>query len=90
VPTDSANATALTPGQPIPVAFFARDGDNAEDGTRGSLSTWYFVYLGEPTNNSVYLTPLVATLLTAGLGLLVVRRAQKRERDATRTGPAEP
>lgn len=90
VPMDSANATALTTGQPIPVAFFARDGDNAEDGTRGSLSTWYFLYLGEPTNNSVYLTPLVATLLTAGLGLLVVRRAQKRERDSNRTGRAEP
>jgi DMSO reductase family type II enzyme heme b subunit len=89
---DSANAIALRVGQPIPVAFFASDGDNAEDGTRGSLSTWYFVYLGEPTSNSVYLTPLVATLLTAGLGLFVVRRAQKRERerDLTRTEPAEP
>lgn len=79
--TDSANALAMSVGQPIPVAFFAWDGDNGEQATQGSLSTWYFIYLGEPTRKAVYTTPLIATLLTAGLGLFAVRRAQARERE---------
>ncbi|MGQ0563399.1 MAG: c-type cytochrome [Gemmatimonadota bacterium] len=89
---DSANALAMTLGQPIPIAFFAWDGDNGEQATRGSLSTWYFIYLGEPTRKTVYATPLIATLLTAGLGLFAVKRAQRRERDSSevRSGPAAP
>jgi mono/diheme cytochrome c family protein len=74
---DSVNALTFPVGQPVPVAFFASDGDNGEQGTQGSLSTWYFVYLAEPTSSSVYATPLIATLLTAAVGVFVVRRAQK-------------
>ena len=79
--TDSTNALSFASGQPIPVAFFAWDGDNGEHDTKGALSTWYFVYLGEPTPKSVYTTPLIATLLTAGLGFFFVGRAQRRERE---------
>jgi mono/diheme cytochrome c family protein len=77
---DSANAVTFTGGQPVPMAIFAWDGDNGEHGTRGALSTWYFVQLTEPAPASTYTTPLIATLLTAGLGVLVVGRAQRRER----------
>jgi DMSO reductase family type II enzyme heme b subunit len=79
VAKDSASAITYTVGQPIPVAFFAWDADNGEQGTQGSLSTWYFVYLGEPTGKTVYATPLIATLLTAAVGVFAVRRAQRRE-----------
>jgi len=68
-------------GRAIPVAFFAWDGDHGEDGTRGSVSSWFFVHLEEETPPSTYVTPLVAFLLTGGLGLLVVGRAQRRERE---------
>jgi DMSO reductase family type II enzyme heme b subunit len=64
--------------QPIPMALFAWDGDNGESGTRGAISTWYFVYLDEATPKTVYATPVVAILLTAGLGIFVVGRAQRR------------
>src|SRR5690606_24257651 len=78
----AADATAdrlrFATRQPIPVALFAWDGDNGESGTRGSISTWYFVYLDEPTPKTVYATPVVAILLTAGLGIFVVGRAQRR------------
>jgi DMSO reductase family type II enzyme heme b subunit len=80
VPADSANAIGFVAGAPIPVAFFAWDGDNGEHGTRGALSTWFFVYLTEPTSAALFATPLFATLLTAGLGLFVVGRAQRRDR----------
>jgi DMSO reductase family type II enzyme heme b subunit len=64
--------------QPIPMALFAWDGDNGEAGTRGSVSSWYFIYLDEPTPPTVYATPIVAILLTAGLGFFMVGRAQRR------------
>jgi mono/diheme cytochrome c family protein len=80
VPADTTDAIAFPTGQPVPVAFFAWDGDNGESGTRGSLSTWFFVYLTEPTSGAVFATPLVATLLTAGLGIFAVGRAQRRDR----------
>jgi DMSO reductase family type II enzyme heme b subunit len=70
---------AFRTGVPIPVAFFAWDGDNGEDATRGSLSSWYFVVLERPTGNSVYVAPLVAILLTGGLGFFMSRRARRRE-----------
>jgi Ethylbenzene dehydrogenase len=79
--TDSTNALSFRTGQPIPVAFFAWDGDNGEHDTKGALSTWYFVYLGEPTPKTLYATPILATLLTAGLGIFAVGRAQRRERE---------
>lgn len=78
---DSANALSFATGQPIPMALFAWDGDNTEAGTRGSLSTWYFVQLEEPVPATLYATPIIAVLLTAGLGILLVGRAQRRERE---------
>jgi DMSO reductase family type II enzyme heme b subunit len=79
-PQDSASELGFLSGAPIPVAFAAWDGSNSEEGTRGSVSSWYFVYLDEPTSNTVYTLPLLATVLTAGLGLVLVARAQRREK----------
>lgn len=77
---DSTNALSFVSGQAIPMAFFAWDGDNGESGRQGALSTWYFLQLTEPTPATLYATPFLAILLTAGLGLFAVGRAQKRER----------
>jgi hypothetical protein len=77
---DSVNALSFVSGQPIPMAFFAWDGDNGESGTQGAISTWYFLHLTEPTPPTVFATPILAVLLTAGLGMFAVGRAQKRER----------
>jgi DMSO reductase family type II enzyme heme b subunit len=71
-------------GRPIPLAFFAWDGSNGESGTQGAISTWYFLYLDRPTSPTVYVAPLVATLLAAALGVVVVARAQRRTRDGSR------
>lgn len=68
-------------GQAIPMAFFGWDGDNGESGTRGSVSSWYFLFLQGATPKTVYIAPAVAMLLTAGLGILVVGKAQKREEE---------
>jgi len=68
-------------GQAIPIAFFGWDGDNGESGTRGSVSSWYFLFLQDAMPNTIYIAPAVAMLLTAGLSILVVGRAQKREEE---------
>ena len=68
-------------GEAIPMALFAWDGDNGESGTRGAVSSWYFLFLEEATPATVYVAPALAMMLTAALGFLVVGRAQKRERE---------
>ena len=71
---------AFSEGDPIPIAFFAWDGSSGETGARGSISAWYFVGLQPPPSNAVFVAPLVAFLVTGGLGVFAVRRAQNSHR----------
>ena len=80
VPTDSSIAATFVPGEPLPIAFFAADGTNGENETRGAVSAWYAIYLDVPTPPRVFVAPFVAFLLTAGIGLVIVWQAQRRER----------
>jgi DMSO reductase family type II enzyme heme b subunit len=77
---DTTRAPRFTAGRPIPIGFFVADGSNGEDQVRGAVSGWYALYLDVPTPASVYVAPAVTTLLTAGLGIIVVARARRRER----------
>ena len=86
---DTTKAPVFREGQAIPVAFYAADGSNAEDDTRGSVSAWYAIYLDVPTPAQVYIAPIVTMLLTAGLGTMVVMQAQRREREHGRSNLEE-
>ncbi len=77
VPKDTTAATPFPVGETIPIAFFAADGSNGETEMQGSVSAWYAIYLDVPTPPHVYVAPIIAVLVTAGVGLAVVRRAQK-------------
>lgn len=77
--SDSTHRLAFRTGATIPLAVFAWDGNNGESGKRGSISTWYYIYLDQKTPKTVYTAPVATIALTAGLGLLFVRRAQKRK-----------
>jgi mono/diheme cytochrome c family protein len=83
VVTDSANRLNFRAGVAIPLAVFAWDGNNGESGTKGSISTWYYIYLDQKTPATVFTAPAATIVLTAGLGLLFVRRAQKRKNGST-------
>ena len=76
-------------GQAIPIAFFAADGSSGEDAVRSSVSTWYALYLDVPTEPRVYAVPLVAMALTAGLGAVAVRNAQRGRRKPKRSTSEE-
>src|SRR5438067_2547615 len=75
---DTASQLPFRTGRAIPVAFFAWDGSNGEHGTRMAISTWYFLALDEPVPARVFISPVVAMVLTLGLGMLVVWRAQQK------------
>jgi DMSO reductase family type II enzyme heme b subunit len=93
VVSDADDGTAtdridFAPAQAIPFVLFAWDGDNGEAGTRSAISTWYFIYLDQPVAATVFAAPIFAVLLTAGLGFMAVRRAQRRP--FARASAAEP
>ena len=85
---DDEQRLSFVTGDAIPLAFRAWDGNNAESGTRGSISSWYYVHLAEPTPTSTYAYPVVAAVLAGLLGLLLVRRAQKESARSTDARPA--
>jgi DMSO reductase family type II enzyme heme b subunit len=80
--SDTTRVPRFMAGQPIPIGFFVADGSNGEDEVRGAVSGWYALYLDVPTPASVYVAPAVTTLLTAGLGFIVVARARRRGRSS--------
>lgn len=67
---------SFTTGEPFPIAFFAWDGSNGEAGKRGSIGSWYFLFLEQPATARVWIVPLLTALFTALLGIVVVRQAQ--------------
>ena len=76
-------------GQAVPMAFQAWDGDNGEGGMQGAVSTWYFLFLEQPTPLTVFVAPPLALALTLAFGLLVVRQARRSAGAGTRDGEAE-
>jgi hypothetical protein len=79
-PADTATAPAFAAGRAIPITFLAADGSNGETEMRSAVGAWYAIYLDTPTPPRVYVAPAATVLLTAGLGVLVVVTAQRRER----------
>ena len=81
-PLDSSDTAAVprfSAGHAIPIAFYAADGSSGEDEVRGAVSTWYAVYLDVPTPTRVFVAPIAMIALSAGLGMLLVTRAQRRD-----------
>ena len=78
---DTSNQFQFRTGRPIPVAFFVWDGSNGESGSRMAVSTWSFLSLDTPTPPRVFISPVLAMLVTLGLGWTVVRRAQRPRGD---------
>jgi DMSO reductase family type II enzyme heme b subunit len=83
-PADTSAAPRIPVGRTIPIAFRASDGSSGEGDVRTAVSAWYALHLEVPTPPRVYVAPAATMLLTAALGVFVVRRAQRRERDPAR------
>ncbi|MDB4900218.1 MAG: hypothetical protein JWN53_2026 [Gemmatimonadetes bacterium] len=89
-PRDTTNGPVFHPGSAVPVALAVADGSNGEDDARGAVSTWYAIHLDVPTPARVYAAPAITVLLTAGIGMLLVTRAQRRDHEGggARTPPS--
>jgi hypothetical protein len=75
--SDPENDLQFVEGQFIPVAFAAWDGSNSEQGSKHTMTTWYWLLL-KPATSSM---PLILALLIAGIfagGLLWWARGAAR------------
>lgn len=75
--TEDPEDLQFVKGKFIPIAFMAWDGSHGEVGSKMSLSSWYYLILEEPVPMVAYLYPPLATLLTAALGVVFVRRLRR-------------
>jgi len=65
------------PAQFTPVAIQAWDGGAGENGTKMSLTSWYYLRLEEPHSNRRFVIPPVVAILTLAAMFLVVRAANR-------------
>ena len=88
--TGGAEDLTFPVGRAVPLAFQAWDGDNGESGAQGSVSTWYFLSLEQPTPLTAWVAPPIALVLTLGFGLLIVRQARRAEPTNTSESDLDP
>jgi DMSO reductase family type II enzyme heme b subunit len=69
---------AFPVGEFFPMAFWAWDGSDGDEGARAAISTWYHVRLEAPSSTGRFVTPLLAVFVTAVLELGLSRWAQRR------------
>ena len=74
--TEDRNDVQFREGKFIPIALNAWDGSNGEHGMIMSLSSWYYVYIEAPTPWTVYLYTILAVLLSAALGVFLVKKVR--------------
>jgi len=75
---------AFPVGEFFPMAFWAWDGSEGDEGARAAVTSWYYVRLEAPASTRRFVIPPIAALVTVGLELGLSRWARRR-RD--RQGP---
>ena len=69
------------PGEFFPVAFWAWDGSEGDDGPKASVSTWYYARLEPPASKRKFVVPPVAALLAGVVEVGLARWARRRRPD---------
>lgn len=82
---DAENDIQFTEGRFIPVAFFNWDGSNTEQGTKHTITTWYWLLLEPPKSMDPYLYALLVLLLIGAGEVWWVRSANKNKTDQGET-----
>jgi hypothetical protein len=62
----------------FPIAFWAWDGGEGEEGAKAAVSTWYYVRLEAPASKRQFVIPPIAVLGTVLLEVGLSRWAQRR------------
>ena len=80
--TADAQDFAFRTGEFFPVAFWAWDGSEGEDGPKAAVSTWYYARLEPPPSNRQFVVPPILALVTGAAQVGLVRWAWRREHAA--------
>ncbi len=80
--TGDKNDVQFAKGLFTPMSVNAWDGSNGEHGLIMGLSTWHYVFIEAPTPVSVYVYSVLAFLVAGGLGIWLMRKAEKEETPA--------
>ncbi len=82
--TKDPNDFAFPPGEFFPIALFAWDGSNGEQGKKASITSWYYSHLeAPPSRRQLVIPPLVLLVAVAG-EVLAVRWARRQRGGAGR------
>jgi DMSO reductase family type II enzyme heme b subunit len=83
-PLETADAQdfVFRPGEFFPVAFWAWDGSEGDDGAKAAISTWYYARLDPPASRRQFIVPPVAALVTGAAGMGLARWARRRHQAA--------
>jgi DMSO reductase family type II enzyme heme b subunit len=76
--TKDAQDFVLRPGEFFPVAFWAWDGSEGDEGPKAAVSTWYYARLEPPPSKRQFVLPPILALVAGAAGLGVTRWAQRR------------
>jgi DMSO reductase family type II enzyme heme b subunit len=72
---------AFRPREFFPIAFWAWDGSEGDDGPKASVSTWYYARLEPPASKRQFVVPPVAALLAGVVEVGLARWARRRRPD---------
>jgi DMSO reductase family type II enzyme heme b subunit len=79
--TADAPDFVFRPGEFFPVAFWAWDGSDGDDGPKAAVSTWYYARLEPPPSKRQFVMPPILALV-AGAAELGLARWARRRREA--------
>jgi DMSO reductase family type II enzyme heme b subunit len=79
--TADSSDFAFRPGEFFPVAFWAWDGSEGDDGPKAAVSTWYYARLEPPPSKRQFVMPPIVALVAVAAELGLARWARRR-RDA--------
>ncbi len=65
-------------GEFFPMALWAWDGSEGDEGAKAAISTWYYVRLEAPASKRQFVIPPIAALVTVGLELGLSRWVKRR------------
>jgi DMSO reductase family type II enzyme heme b subunit len=77
--TPDARAFAFRPGEFFPMAFWAWDGSEGDEGPKAAISTWYHARLEPPGSRRRFVVPPILALVTGAAELGLVRLARRRQ-----------
>ena len=79
---ETAKDIQFREGRFIPIAFFNWDGSNSEQGTKHTLTTWYWLLLAPEAGSKPLLAAIIVALLVGGLLVWWGRSASVSNKEA--------